>query len=280
MSSANSTAINMQIDDKKIYVAAFGGGTNSSAMLVRWVKENKPLHLVLFADTGAERPETYCHVEKFSRWLARHGYPEIFTVKYTTKNGDVLTLEKRCLNKKMLPSLAYGYKKCSLKFKVAPQDKYINNWELAKEAWRNGDKVVKLIGYDYGEEHRVLNAITKKKENPDAKYEYIYPLYDWKINRTGCIKILKAAGIRKPGKSSCFFCPAMKKREISEMKHKYPQLMQRAINLEKNAKHNLTDIVGLGRNWSWENFIKQGDLFPELYPEARDIEICCDCYDG
>jgi serine/threonine protein kinase len=41
----------------------------------------------------------------------------------------------------MLPSLAYGFKSCSQKFKIAPQDKYTNNLPQPKALWKAGDKV-------------------------------------------------------------------------------------------------------------------------------------------
>lgn len=38
---------------------AFGGGVNSTAMLVEMHKRGIRPDLILFADTGGERPETY-----------------------------------------------------------------------------------------------------------------------------------------------------------------------------------------------------------------------------
>ena len=38
---------------------SFGGGINSTALLLEWVEQGKPLDLVIFADTGSEMPETY-----------------------------------------------------------------------------------------------------------------------------------------------------------------------------------------------------------------------------
>lgn len=39
-------------------VLSFGGGVNSTALLVGLCSHNKPPSLVLFADTGLELPET------------------------------------------------------------------------------------------------------------------------------------------------------------------------------------------------------------------------------
>ena len=43
--------------------------------------------------------------------------PEITRVYKTTKDGRRLTLEDECLKSGTLPSIAYGFKRCSLKHK-------------------------------------------------------------------------------------------------------------------------------------------------------------------
>ena len=79
-----------------------------------------------------------------------------------------------------------------------------------------------------------------------------------------------------PPKSSCFFCPSMKDYEILELKKNNPDLLKRALEMEKNAE--LTAIKGLGRNWAWQDLVKydnaQGDLF------KTPQETPCGCYDG
>jgi hypothetical protein len=262
-----------------LVVGAFGGGKNSHAWVVRWVSENRPLDLLLFADTGAELPETYCAVEKMSHWLARKGYPEIITVKHKTKDGLEETLEQECLRTKTLPSVAYGFEEhtCSSKFKIAPQNKFINNWEPAQSEWAKGRKIIKIIGYDFGEEHRVVKAMRRQ---PDAnKYKLVFPLFSWGLTRRACSWLCNINGFN-PSKSSCFFCSSMHQIEIREMAHKYPELADRAVAMERNAKPNLKTIKGLGVDYSWENLLKHGEMFPERFPEARGTEICCDCYDG
>ena len=62
-------------------VVSYGGGTNSTAMLIGMVERSEPVDLILFADTGGERPGTYAYVDLFSGWLRERGYPA--TVSYT-----------------------------------------------------------------------------------------------------------------------------------------------------------------------------------------------------
>ena len=139
-------------------VVGYGGGTDSTAMLIGLWRHHVPVDLILFADPGAEQPHTYAYLDTMSRWLENHGMPAITRVWYTEKNGQRLTLEQECLRSGTLPSIAYGYKKCSLKHKVAPQEKFCRHYQPCIDAWEKGEKVVKFIGYDAGEERRLLNA--------------------------------------------------------------------------------------------------------------------------
>ena len=52
-----------------------------------------------------------------------------------------------------LPSIAYGFKRCSLKHKIGPQEKFCSLFALPK-GMGAGKRVVKFIGYDAGEGYR------------------------------------------------------------------------------------------------------------------------------
>jgi len=260
---------------------------NSTAMLIQMQREGIPVDLILFADTGGERPETYESVMAFDVWLQTHGMPGIITVKHSSKKWGDRTLEEECLRTKSLPSIAYGYKKCSLKWKKAPQDKYVNSWQPARDCWKDGGKVIKAIGYDIGEMRRA--GIPE-----DEKYTYTYPLIDWRWHRDECEEVCEEEGISVP-KSSCTFCPSMKKHEILSL----PQnLRDRAVAMENNMdmtpRRIIVDeesgeaivlkypsVLGLGRSWAWRDLFAadkaQGKLC--LFGDER-IEQDCGCYDG
>lgn len=250
-----------------ITVASFGGGTDSTAMLIGCWQRGIKVDLILFADTGGEKPHTYEHIKEFSRWLVAHAMPEIIVVRYKKE-----TLEENCLRIKGLPSIAYGFKKCSLKFKVQPQDQYCNNWKPAKDAWKSGEHVVKLIGYDASEDRRAKIAT-------DKKYNYRYPLIEWGWTRRDCIDVIKFAGLPLPGKSACFFCPSSKAQEVKQLAKDYPELAARAVAMEKNA--HLTDIKGLGRNFAWGDLLAFDDAQVKMFDDDwSTAEVPCGCYDG
>lgn len=272
-------------------VVSFGGGTNSTAMIIGMYLHKIPIDLILFADPGAEQPHTYEFIQTFNVWLEKHGLPIITPVFYTDKGGNRMTLEEECLRSHALPSIAYGFKKCSLKHKIGTQEKFCNNYPPCREELAAGRRVYKYIGYDAGETRRIQHAAPADEAN--KKYKNRYPLYEWGWDRSECVRVIERAGLPKPGKSSCFFCPSMKKKEIQALWEDYPELFQRAIDLEHNAADSLKTVKGLGRNWSWESYhdeamkIKEFEeaqiTFDDLFPETPGGCLCgapCGCYDG
>ena len=249
-------------------VLSFGGGTDSTAVLCGWVERNlqktEPIDLILFADTGGERPHTYDHVERMQKWLRNTSLPLITVV---AKAGNDRTLEDDCLAKNMLPSIAYGRKGCSHKFKIEPQDKYVNGVRAARLTWRAGGRVEKLIGYDFSEKRRCLAS---KLE--DDKYSYRFPLVEWEWARAECVAAIERAGLPLPGKSACFFCPSSKKHEIDSLKKQYPVLFHRAIAMEDNARKSLKTVKGLGRSFSWRDY--------STTAADPTVEPCMVCVDG
>jgi hypothetical protein len=47
-----------------------------------------------------------------------------------------------------LPSITFGRHSCSQKWKIEPQDRFVESWEPAFFFWFRGGKMTKCIGYD------------------------------------------------------------------------------------------------------------------------------------
>lgn len=78
-------------------IVGYGGGTDSTAMLVGLWQHHVPVDLILFADPGGEQPHTYHYLRVMDQWLQAHGMPHIQKVWYTDRTGQRLTLEQECL---------------------------------------------------------------------------------------------------------------------------------------------------------------------------------------
>src|SRR5215472_10510218 len=79
-------------------VVAYGLGVNSTALLVGFARRGVRPDLILFADTGGEKPETYAYLGVIGPFLAAAGFPGVVTVR-----ADYSTLEGQCLHTGTLP---------------------------------------------------------------------------------------------------------------------------------------------------------------------------------
>lgn len=78
--------------EKQLIFVSYGGGTNSTAMLAGMYEQGERPDVILFADTGGEKPHTYTHLKAIDEWLSRVGFPTIQVVRYKRE-----TLEEYCL---------------------------------------------------------------------------------------------------------------------------------------------------------------------------------------
>jgi hypothetical protein len=259
-------------------IVSFGAGVNSTAMLCGFAERGIRPDAILFADTGGERPETYRFLDTMDVWLAQNGMPNIIRVRYQVKRKGAEqwgSLEEECLGSGTLPSLAYGWHKCSAKWKVTPQIEWFKEWTLAKEAQQAGVLVQKAIGFRVGEERR------RKEHIQDPGTVKIFPLIEWGWDQEDCKKAINRAGLAEPPKSSCFFCPATKRQEIAKMALQEPDLFDRAVRIEQNAKEsgNLITVKGLGRSYSWQS-IGEAARSQCTLPGFDSTDSPCGCYDG
>jgi hypothetical protein len=224
------------------YILSFGGGINSTAMYFLIRDRKLPLDEIIFADTGNELPETYATLGGFISRLEKD------KIKFTQVRSKLSTsLYEYMWVKKTLPSRVK--RDCTSKFKVSPIRKYL------RETYGKKEKFVMYIGIALEEAHRMRTS--------DVSYiENVYPLVDNKIDREGCIKILNQNSFMNVSKSGCFFCPYTTKEGWRLLASKHPELLDKAIALEKNCKNKKVQIVEGGLTMkigSWKNQTKIGD---------------------
>lgn len=257
-----------------------GLGTNSVALLIEAHNRGLRPDLIPFADTGNERPETYAYADVLNEWLRSVGFPEICTLRWIRQDGTFLSIEDVSLRDGSLPSKAYGLSGCTTKWKQQPIDKFVYHLPPVIAAWGRGESIERWIGFDADEPSRATRMIDKNPQPTTrvrGRVAWRAPLVEWDMGRDECVAVIDAAGLPRPGKSSCFFCPSMKKHEIVQLGKTHPDLLQRALHIEDNARANLTSIKGLGRSFSWRGLIGK---------DAEDAQACevvspdCGCYDG
>ena len=257
-------------------VVAYGLGVDSTAMLIGLKHRGIRPDLILYADVGGEKPETYLYAPIFRQWLRTAEFPQLEVVRYRPPLAPYDSLYGNCWANQTLPSLAFGRKSCSIKWKRQPQDQRVRNWEPAREAWDAGLRVRKLIGFDAGEGRRRYGD-----RGDDPQYDYWYPLMDWGWDREQCKQVIAAEGLPVPAKSACFFCPATKKSELIELQDRSPDLYQRCLELEdryRRGKHfrgDASSTRGLGRRFAWREHGPHGGAIPFRFPNLSQENPTC-----
>lgn len=291
-------------------IVNLGVGVDSVGMLVGLATHRDPElwpDLILFADTGAEKPETYRFLhDELDPWLVRQGFPQVTVVKYRPVRAAYDTLEGNCLANETLPSIAFrgggpGSGGCSLKWKAEVMDAFIRGSKRSSSPWHGPGwepfhaakaaclRTLRLIGYD------ASPTDSKRRERADkragmerdavladvAAYEYRYPLQEWGWTRDRCIEEIARAGLPVPVKSACFFCPASKKHEIAALAAEHPDLFARAIEMEDRAahgKHGLKETRGLGINFRWRAFAETEGFLVDDIVMPQVAAVAAECY--
>jgi hypothetical protein len=255
-------------------VVCYGGGVDSTAMLIKLRDAGIVPDAITFADVGAEKPETYETVRKIDVWLKAQGFPLVTWVKKIPKaETGYKTLVGNNYKNETLPSLAFGKKSCSIKWKADPQDYFLKGKSkgpytyarhpVYQEALDQGKKIVKLLGYDAGPADLRRSKNVKRE---DEFFLYSYPLQDLGMTRGDCIATIVAEGLEVPIKSACFFCPASQVWELYWLAGTHPDLFLKALEIEHRAmtgRHSRwgSDECTYGKDW--EDFVnKPADQWP------------------
>ena len=257
----------------RLLAVCYGAGVDSTALLLALKLADLTPGIITFADLVAEKPETMAHLDRMQSILARWGWPPITICrKRTLPETGYDDLYGNCIANETLPSLAFGLRSCSIKWKQKPQDQALKGCKsgpnasaphpIWMEAQRRGERIVKLIGYDCSAADM---RRSKKLPTADTDFDFLYPLQMLGWTRQDCIDIITAVlgSDYVPIKSACFFCPASKTWELFWLAAHHPDLLERALVLEHNAltgRHSRFDEIQFGA--TWEELVRNADRFP------------------
>ena len=201
-------------------MVSFGAGVNSAAMVIEMVSLGWRGHIV-FADPGAEHPDTYCWMDMFERdWLKQRGleivrvspetYPDLYPPNYRRSLIEV------CRAKGIVPIMFNRW--CTTEYKRKP----LTKWALEH------DVDIQYLGIALDERRRA-----KYVERKGIALEY--PLVDNGITRGGCKTIIRDAGLPVPPKSGCWFCPFQRRSQWRALYDLRPDLFDLAVALDDAA---------------------------------------------
>ena len=224
-------------------ILAFGGGVQTTALVALIAEgELKNVDLVIFSDTGGEKPETYWYIENYIKELLQ-GKVEFIMVKSELKSCQP-DLYGWLWRLGQIPPI-HGKRLCSNKFK-----------REAIVAHLKGREYETMIGFSYDE----LNRAAKNPHNR-------HPLIDMKITAADCQQIISNHGLPVPLKSSCYYCPFQHPVEWNWLKTNHPDLFLKALELEAHYHERRPDMIGFGlvRGIPLRNF-KKG-IQPEMFAD-------------
>lgn len=132
---------------------------------------------------------------------------------------------------------APGTRSCTADFKI----RVIGKW-LRQQGATEADPATVCIGISLDEIERANN---RRREGHE---QVAYPLLEQGLRRIDCMRIIEAAGLPVPPKSSCWFCPFHRPSVWQAMRIEEPDLFERAAELEDllNARR---DVLGKDHVW-------------------------------
>ena len=195
-------------------ILSMGGGVNSTALLLTSSPD-----LVLFVDTGSEKPGTYNYIDTFLKpYCASKALPWI-TVRREGKSKYAVWPLHEYYEKKARVPFRKG-RETTVMWKIRPLYKWVKY---------NANPCKMMIAIDAGEIHRMRDSGVDYIEN-------LYPLVTQGLTRSDCRNIIRKHGWPEPEKSGCWCCPFNSLASWQQLKLKYPELYQRALALEDAAR--------------------------------------------
>lgn len=247
-------------------ILSYGGGVQSTAVLVLAASGRIEADAVLFCDVGedSENPGTVTYVRDVAQpYAAEHGLT-IEVLQWRKRDGSQQTVLGKCMSPARTVPIpvrmsngAPGRRSCTVDFKI----KQAQAW--AKRHGATADNPASmLLGISVDEAHRA------RGDSGCAWTVLAYPLLDLRLTRNACLAIITDAGLPVPDKSACWFCPFHTPAMWREMRAKRPEMFAAAVELEAhlNAKRG-----ALGKDQVW--LTRFGRPLAEAIPEGGQIAM-------
>ena len=205
--------IKQSYDDGKehIHVLSFGGGTQSSALLIMALKgeiNGVIPDYIIFADTGWEPQHVYKWVKKMDKVARSYGKEIIYTSNGNIRK-DILKGAKTGSGFASIPfftkdadgQIGMARRQCTNEYKIIPVNRKIRELLGYKPKQRVKEIVHVWKGISTDEIQRV-------KPSRERWQVAEHPLVDVvNIDRSACVAYVEREGLGTPAKSSCIGCP-------------------------------------------------------------------------
>ena len=187
----------------------------------------------VFADPGAEHPETYRLLRFLEKWMVRNS------------NGIPIITKKKSLYDDLLNQTnSTGQRFASIPaFTRSEHGHGMLRRQCTKEYKIN--VVVQAVRELYGLKPRkrmpmtefwlgiTLDEIMRMKDSQLPRVKNVYPLIDKRLRRSDCLKWLEEYGFPTPVKSACFFCPYQGDSQWKRLKQSHPSSWEKAVKIDR-----------------------------------------------
>lgn len=253
----------------RLGVISYGGGVQSTALLVLAAQRRIDFPTFLFANVGddSEHPATLAYVREVGAAYAKRNGLALHELHRYRRGGNQETLWQR-LNRPDTRSIpipirmangAPGRRSCTSDFKI----KVVGRWLREHGATMDRPAVVG-IGISVDEIHRANN----RRSEPYEQIEY--PLLELGLRRDDCVQIITGAGLPVPQKSACFFCPFKNVDAWRNQRRDEPELFMKSMKLEAVLNERR---AALGRDPAYltRYGVPLADAIPEDAPRQEGL---------
>lgn len=220
-------------------VFSFGGGVQSTAVLVLAVQKRVQYDAFVFANVGeeSENPDTLSYVSEVAwPYAERHGIRlEEVRAKWTLMQGIQHRLRSLIIPVKFQTrdgKRGRSRRTCTVDYKIKPIDRWLR---------RHGATAEKPATIGLGISTDEVQRARTDSGQPFKSLEY--PLLDLRLSRSDCRQIITEAGLPIPPKSACWFCPFQSLRQWRDLKHGKPELFGAAVALEMLLDHRAAGLA-------------------------------------
>lgn len=234
-------------DDKKhVHVLSYGGGTQSTALLLMALKgeiNGVIPDYIIFADTGWEPKSIYAWIEKVNKYIKERFGREIIITKQRNIREDIMNADTGKTNKFVtIPAfiknpdgtVGIGRRQCTGDYKIKPVNKKIRELlgYVPKQRVKEVVHIWKGISTD---------EIQRVKPSREVWQIAEHPLVDVvSIDRSACITYVEREGLGTPAKSSCIGCPFHDNATWREMKRSDKEAWEDAVLVDELLRGNAT----------------------------------------
>lgn len=265
--------------DVSFAVLSLGGGVQSST-LTEMACDGLlgPLRAICFADTGAELPETYAHLD-YLRGRAEQAGIEFLTVTAGDLRRDLVARHGRGGQPNLPVQIRHAdgsrgrlnHYRCSFDYKRRPITRTVKHLCGGRGAWKDA-RVEQWIGYSTDETGRMKtadecrcghNRVRRASggrsflqiHTPDgctrcsctewAPWQVNrWPLIELGMSRDDCTTWLLDHGRPLPPRSSCWFCPNRPAAFHTWLRREHPELFDQAVELDEFLRHGINGLRG------------------------------------